>query len=443
MSVNNDYGITKFGYKVKPLDVIEDDLKDELRDKLGSNVDLEQTSPLWRNTQAISTQLSILWVKNQEQFYNSFINTAEGAALDLAGISLALERKDALPAEVELTIIKNTSDEVTVPKRSHFQTTEGIMFYTEIEITIPAGDPLTTKGTVNSICTKAGIIGNVGSNSITIPTQTILGIDSSDNILPSVGGVDEESDIDYKRRIGNVVKATYTPEVIRRTALNVEGVSGASIKERDYDYDVLIAPTSFFDAELKTDVENAVSNYNPITVEFFVLESTTVVINVYADVTLKSGYTEDSTESEISLLISNYISNLRTGDPVLKNKIIGLIMSYIGIDNLTDITLEGIVDTEAITFSTGTDEYELLYDPITSVEEVTGIVGASPYTFVETTDYNVLSSPARIDWSPAGTNPDNGTDFDVKYEIPEDSNGDIQILGESVAKFGLLDLTLP
>jgi uncharacterized phage protein gp47/JayE len=443
MSANNAYGITRFGYKVKPLDIIEDDLRAELLDKLGSNIDLEQTSPLWRNTQVIAIQLSYLWVKAQELYYNSFVSSSEGSALDLAGRSLGLERKPAEPAEVELTIYKNTSAEVTVPKRSHFQTTEGILFYTEIEITIPSGDPLTTFGTVNAICTTKGIIGNVGANSITLPAQTILGVDSSDNALSAIGGLDIESDIDYKRRLGNLVKATYTPEVIRRTALNVEGVSGASIKERDYDYDVLIAPTAFFDEDLRTEVENAVANVNPITVEFFVLESTTVIINVYADVTLKSGYAEETVESEISISINNYISNLQSGESVLKNKIIGLIMEYIGIDNLTTIDLEAIIDTEEITFSTGTDEYELLYTPITSVIEVTGTVSGSPYTFAETTDYNVLSSPARIDWSPAGTNPDNGTKFNVKYEIPENGNGDIEIKSEAVAKFGLLDLTIP
>ena len=75
---------------------------------------------------------------------------------------------------------------------------------------------------------------------------------------------------------------------------------------------------------------------------------------------------------------------------------------------------------EAHTFITGTDEYTLTALPVSSIEAVSGTVAATPHTFVSGTDYTLIDADGdgmwdTIDWSPAGTNPDNGTDFAVDY----------------------------
>ena len=98
---------------------------------------------------------------------------------------------------------------------------------------------------------------------------------------------------------------------------------------------------------------------------------------------------------------------------------------------------------ESHTFSTGTDIYALDYTTGINVTKITGIVGGSPHTFVLTTDYLVLSSPARIDWSPAGTNPDNTTDFLVDYEYPANVIGDVEINQTNIAKLGDLNFNNP
>ncbi len=441
--MSNNYGITDTGFNPKPIDVIEDEYKELLKQFFGSNVDLSQFSSLWKLMQVSATETATIWLQSEQIYFSNFIQTATGISLDLLGEDIGLVRKQAISAVVELEIFKNTTNAVTVPEGSLFQTTENVIFTTLIEITIPAGAIDITTDLVNAEAIVAGIEGNVPANTIQFLTNVISGIASSDNALPAEGGIDVETDTAYRKRLRAFVRATWTAAAIRSAALNVEGVAGVKIIELATSYQCLIVPQTIFTSELQTEVENVIEPVTPVTVEFIVLEAETVLIDVTANVVLSGGLDETTAESQATTEIAEYLTTLDIDDDVIKSKVIQAIMKVIGIDNAYDVVLLGKPLEESHNFLTGTDIYTLDYSTGNSITEVTGTVGGSPHTFTITTDYILLTSPARIDWSPAGTDPDDTTDFFVSYEYPADVKGDIVINQTNIATLDNVDFTVP
>jgi len=436
------YGVTDLGFNIKPIDVLETEAQELLVQFFGSSVDLSQTGTLWKVTQVPIVEVANSWVVAEQIFYSCFIATAEGGALDLLGDDIGLTRNAAESAVAELEITKSTSSAVTVPDGSLFETDGGIQFATDGEITIPAGDPATTTGTVNAVAVIAGEGGMVGANTITTPSVTIPGVASSDNASASFGGEDEENDEEYRKRIRADVRATWTNAAIRSAALDIDGVAGVKIIEAATSYTCLVVPQTVFDSDLQDEIEAAIEVVTPVTVEFTVEEAESVLIDVVADVVLEDLYSEVTAESDASVEIAEYIASLDIDDDVILAKVIQAIMEVSGILNAYNVALTGYPTNEAHTYSTGTLTYALNYTTgLGTGVVVTGTLSGSPHTFVLTTDFTFSTSPAEIVWTGSGDLPDNGTDFYVTYQLPPNAIGDIEINQESIAKLGTVDFT--
>jgi len=442
MSETLNYGINAVGYKIKPIDVLEDEMKEILTQFFGTSVDLSQQSVLWKMVQVPTTEISQLWLNAEQNYYNCFIQTAEGASLDLLGEDIAIIRKVAISSGVDLTIYKSTSSEVVVPAYSMFQTAEGVIFSTDEALVIPIGDPLTTTGTVHSTAIVAGIDGNVASGLILTPTNAISGVASSNNVDASEGGENVETDEEYRKRLIDYVRAVWTREAIRSAALNVVGVSGVKIIESAYAYTCLIVPTVVYTQDLEDLVDEAIEKVTPITVEYTIIEAEIVMLDLVSDVVLTSLYDEISAESDAGLEISEYITSLDIDDDVIKAKIIQAIMEVDGILNAYNLVMLGRPYKEGHEYQTGTLTYDLNYTTGNAVVEVTGTVGGNPHTFVITTDYTFGTSPAQIIFTGTGDLPDNLTDFHTTYKYPANAIGDIEINQENVAKTGDIDFTV-
>lgn len=438
MSEQN-YGLTAFGYNVKPIDVIEEEYREFLQQNFGQYINVTSQSAMFKIVRVKAVQDNQQWLKAEEIFYNCFTKTAEGAALDLKGKALGLERKPAFESTVVLTIIKDTTDAVTVPLGSLFQTSEAVIFETLEAITIPAGDPLVEQGSANSQAIIAGTSGNVGAGTITLPVYTISGVESSTNSVAAEGGTDRETDDEYKLRLDEYIKSVWTAAAIISAAKNVSGVENVKLIEYATSYELLVVPTNELTPEIESNIEDAVDDVNPVTVEYTILEAKKIIINTTATVVLRA-IDISTANSEGSVEIAAYINSLSIDDDVFESKIIQAILEVNGIQNVYDVVLEGIVLVEKHTYNTGTDEYALDYqgDDIT---EVRGTLSSTPHTFIKNTDYQLLTSPSRIDWSLAGDNPDNGTEFEVDYDVPPNAIGDIIINEDSIATNGTVNLS--
>jgi len=441
-----EYGITATGFNQKTIDVIEEEFKELLKQFFGTSVDVSQLSPLWKMVQVPATEATNTWTLAELMFYNNFINTAEGGALDLLAEDLGLSRKSAISAEAILTIYKNNDDPVTVPINSVFETSEGIQFKTDTELTIIVGAKETTTGTVNSIAINAGIVGNVAPNTIILLSAAISGVDRCDNLLAADGGEERETDSSLRKRVRSYVRATWTDDAIRAAALNVEGVDGVKIIEAATSYNCLIVPKTVFDNDLKTAVEIAIEPVTCITVEYTVLEAESVGIVITADINIEITYDETSAESDAEVEIREYLQTLGIDSDVFRSKIIQAIMETVGINNAYNVLLFARPNNEThlyltasgltynLDYSTGTDSASVI---------VKGTLAASPdHTFVKTTDYTIGTSPARVIFTGSGDLPDNDTDIYVTYTFPANAIGDIEINQDDIASFGSIDFTV-
>ena len=435
------FGITDTGFNPKPIDILESDAKALLKQYFGDNVDLTQQSPLWRLIQVGLVEISQLWTTAEADFYSCYMQTGIGVALDLLGGDIGLTRKVAVASAVELTITKNTTQAVTVPAGSLFQTVDGIIFATNDEITIASGDPASHTGTVESTCTTEGLNGNVGQNTITVITNVISGVESVNNSSPALGGKDQEIDIDYRKRLMEYVRSTWTAESIRSSALNVDGVAGVKILEHDYSYDCLVVPTGLWTTDLENAISVAIEKVTPITVEYNVLEAETVGIVITAHCLLDPLFDLSSANAQASVKVASYISGLGINENVVLAKVIQSIMDVEGITNLYTIVMHGTATAEKHTFHTGTTVYNLNYTTNGDIDSITGTVSGNPHTFVHLTDYSYDYS-GHITWLGA-TEPDDDTVFAVTYTVPADVLGDVEILTQCVARLNSLTLQTP
>ena len=77
------YGITTAGFVPKTLDVIITEMQNEARLQFGTDVDLTETSPLQKFIEVEAMEVARLWDMAESIYYSGFLETAEGASLDI------------------------------------------------------------------------------------------------------------------------------------------------------------------------------------------------------------------------------------------------------------------------------------------------------------------------------------------------------------------------
>lgn len=120
--------------------------------------------------------------------------------------------------------IKIVSGQGTVLKTDLFATENDIYFQSLEAKDVTAGDYVLVE------CTEGGLVGNVGTGTITVVPKTIIGISQITNDEPTTGGYDTETDESllerYFDRLRNPVNGVNTNQYIA-WANSVAGVGGA------------------------------------------------------------------------------------------------------------------------------------------------------------------------------------------------------------------------
>ena len=126
---------------------------------------------------------------------------SKGAYLDNLGAFKGLQRLKAKKAisTLRFTLSGAQASNSVVPKGTKVSTEDGLTFETIKELIISKGE---ITGDVDSECNIPGIIGNgYKARTITKPVDNVPFVQSVQNITESSGGVDLESDEDFRERI--------------------------------------------------------------------------------------------------------------------------------------------------------------------------------------------------------------------------------------------------
>jgi uncharacterized phage protein gp47/JayE len=280
---------------------------------------------------------------------SSFLATATGDDLTALGEDRGVDRIPGTYATVVLEfnrVIVDYVNSYTIPVSSSFSTLpdeNGLyyQFYTTTSITLPASSVSVTG------IAQANEIGsdyNVAANTITNFITTIKGIDTVTNPAAASGGLDEETDDDYRSRI----KTTLQNNGARNTIAGYENsllsfgcksayVYAATAGMPNYITAVVTSPNTSNTIPTASELNgwqtqiNA-DEYRAVCDNITVVAPTAITVTVSAMITeYATSFSQDMVRNAARDAIINYINNLPPGSDVYKNNIMGILHDTAGV----------------------------------------------------------------------------------------------------------------
>lgn len=223
---NRGYGLTKYGFRRKLYPECVADRIKRARKVFGVNIDTSETSFLGKLIRNLSWDEAYLWELAEDVYNAPFVNSAEGTALDNVGMYLTITRRPATKSKTIITIYGD--DGVVIPKGFKIGTKKGIVFETLEDATISGGS---VDVYVESI--GAGKENNVDKETITEILNPALGVDKVINKEAAVGGLNTETDNEFRERY----KKSYsrvggsTVPAITAALLDIDKVVDCEVRE--------------------------------------------------------------------------------------------------------------------------------------------------------------------------------------------------------------------
>lgn len=223
---NRGYGLTKYGFRRKLYPECVADRIKRARKVFGVNIDTSETSFLGKLIRNLSWDEAYLWELAEDVYNAPFVNSAEGTALDNVGMYLTITRRPATKSKTIVTIYGD--DGVVIPKGFKIGTKKGIVFETLEDATINGGS---VDVYVESI--GAGKENNVDKETITEILNPALGVDKVINKEAAVGGLNTETDNEFRERY----KKSYsrvggsTVPAITAALLDIDKVVDCEVRE--------------------------------------------------------------------------------------------------------------------------------------------------------------------------------------------------------------------
>lgn len=276
------------------------------------------------------------WVKNQ-----IFPQTATGNSLDYHGEIRGIIRKTAAKAKGLLTFLLDEALDtaVTIPKGTICSTSGNnpIRFVTLSAVTINAGSKQ------NSVLAEAVISGSCGNAApqninkmVTLPVNSLKVINYSE----FTGGLDEESDDEYRKRILDSYKEISNGTnfaYYKSTAKSVNGVHSVGVVPRKRGVgtvDLFIADKG---RNCSSSVLNAVQSLlyqkREVNVDVKINHAALVSYPVMVTIYMKPGYDFDTAEGAIRSALTEYFKNLGVGENVYLASLGDIIKHIEGIEN--------------------------------------------------------------------------------------------------------------
>lgn len=331
------------GFRVKPYDVILTEMVATAQLIFGEEVDLRETSRLYRLLAIWAAELSNLWA-TCERFYSAiFARTASGLSLRMLADDAGLEERDAESSTGTVTFTA-TGDPILVPAGTIVYTATRIEFTTNEDVTV------TTTADVGITAVVAGINGNVTSGLI---TKTDFSGVTVTNANTTRGGRDVESSVSLRERYLSASTTTMSAKFIKSKVGAISSIRNVSIREQFPDvasFTIAVAPTTSgmltvgnenYDQNLYDIVTEEIELYRPAATQAILMEPDAIDINIVAEVVKTAGYSLSRIQSNIESRLSGVIFGLGIGDDVFYDRVTWAIMEENGVENITSLTVNG------------------------------------------------------------------------------------------------------
>ena len=220
------YGVTKYGFRRKLYSEALQERITRAKRVFGVNIDTSETSFLGKFIRNAAWDEAILWEEIEKVYFSAYVNYAEGSDLDSVGQYLTITRRPAVKAK---GIVKITGKDGTLIPRGFRVATESGQIYETLDFAeIKNGS---AEVVVRSI--TAGKIANALAGEVNSIVNPTFGIESVTNPEVIEGGLDLETDEEFRERYKKSYSRAGGSTVPALTAaiLDIDDVVDAEVRE--------------------------------------------------------------------------------------------------------------------------------------------------------------------------------------------------------------------
>jgi uncharacterized phage protein gp47/JayE len=387
------FGVTDDGFVLKPFDAILGDSMGRARGAFGVDVDLTPTSPLRKILDLTASEDAALWQRLEELYYSAFASSAIGDELDLIGENVGLQRRSLhARGHAKFTVASPPKPDrrYTLPEGAVFVTTSaptGIPFHTTEAVALVGTTPLED---VELEAFDAGPTGDIVVNA-TLQLDPVYALLYLQMQMPTTvtavvteafsGGLDEESDEEFRARVLGLPRNIWTVDSVRAAALSVAGVVDVAISDPlggvdvsqsyfslfkfderlfsgerrfgdPYFFDVVVAHE--FARPWRTEtisglaspvtgiyerVLDAVDRVRPIGIHPNIVQADHIEVGLRADVIIDPGHEPQALRAAFKQQLTGYIGELKLGGDVLFSQVMRAIVDQPGVVDVQNMHL--------------------------------------------------------------------------------------------------------
>lgn len=377
--------ITALGFQRPSFEGILEDIQDNFTGKFndgGANSpSLEPEDILGALSNILATSIDNLYQVAEDTYLGRYLTTATGVSLDRTAAPTV--RRPAIKAETHLVFIGTPTTVIGIALE--FETELGVRYVLKEPVTLDGGGD----GDGDAIAVVAGTAGNTSVGAIRFIPVPLTGLDTVINDTISTGGLDIESDDDFRTRAISDREADLTsslPAIVNRV-FKVTGVGAAIGFENTENVIVDSRPPGSVEIVVRggadADIAVAIFNSKAAGVETTGTESEVVVDEAGNNHTIKF-----SRVTDIEVWVEVDLTTNAGYNPSISNNIIRQrILDYIGGTNPDIVTSPGANIAENIfAWKCAATIFELNSpDSIPGIDEVSVLIDtvASPINETE------------------------------------------------------------
>jgi uncharacterized phage protein gp47/JayE len=304
------------------------------------------------NEGSIAASLLEATAREIASLYNKTVSNIELYAENMVYAQFNFERKEGTASAGSVVFSRKAAGgtKVIIPEGTGISTDGGVKFITSMAGSIAAGGVNSLP--VPAVCREADSIGNVRANTIKNIDNSIYGVDSVSNPTAFSGGLNQESDEEYRTRFVEFIIGLGQSSVsgIRAAGLSVNGVRSVSLvehfpAENGYHFTLYAENGSGgLPSATKAMLEQVIIGNRSVDgiraagINARILAPAIVYVNIVivfkVDGSIPAGLIEDAIKTNVT----NYVNSLKIGEQYDKKTAYNMILKQPGVFDINTIT---------------------------------------------------------------------------------------------------------